>query len=472
MFSIDMSGCDIVLGVEWIINLGPILMDFKELTMEFNQEGQQYKFQCITVGSPKIISSHRMENLLKKVHSGIIAQLHAIHATETPSMLQYLQSILSEHQVVFSTPQGIYPSHGVHDHSIPLVPRNLPPNVRPYHHPFSPKNKIEKIIQELLTTGVIHHSTSPYSSHVVTVFKKQGSWCMCPDFHALNKLTIKDKFPIHVIDDLFDEFSGAYFFTKLDIHSRYHQIRMNNADIPKTAFQTHECHYEFLVRPFGLCNAPSTFQILMNHVFLHFLCHFVLVFFDDILIYSKTWTTHLAHVHHVLHVLSQHQIYLKQYKCDFGALEFNCLGHIVGKVGVGLDPKNIEAMQDWHLPKSLKRLLGFLGLTSYYHNFVKNYGNIVMPLTALLKKNSFTWTLATDQAFQTLQVAMCTTPVLALPDFAKTFVLDCDSSERGIGAILMQYGRPLAFMLGLRNVIFPSTFPFTILHIYPYSTTP
>jgi hypothetical protein len=220
---------------------------------------------------------------------------------------------------------------------------------------------------------------------------------------------------------------------------------MNEVDIPKTAFRTHEGHYEFLVMPFGLCNSPSTFQSLMNHVFHPFLHHFVLVFFDDILIYSKTWTTHLAHVDRVLHLLSQHQLFLKQSKCSFGTSEVEYLGHLVGKAGVRVDPKNIEAMQDWPCPKTLKILCGFLGLTGYYHKFVKNYGKIVTPLTALLKNNSFTWTPTAAQAFQTLKVAMCTTPVLALPDFTKTFVLECDASGRGIGAVLMQEGRPLAF---------------------------
>jgi hypothetical protein len=147
-------------------------MDFKELTMEFDQEGQQYKFQGITIGSPEIISSHRMENLLKKGHYGIISQLHAIQATETPSVLQDLQSILSKHQVVFSTPHKLPPSCGVHDHSIPLVPGIFPPNICPYRHPFSQKNEIEKMVQELLNTSIIHPSTIPYSSLVVMVLKK------------------------------------------------------------------------------------------------------------------------------------------------------------------------------------------------------------------------------------------------------------------------------------------------------------
>jgi hypothetical protein len=304
MFAIDMGGCDIMLGAYWLRTLGSILMHFKELTMQFDQEGHQYKFQGITAGSPEVISSHCMEKMLKKDHFGVIAQLHAIQATETPPVPQDLQALLSKHQMEFSTPQGLPPSHSVHDHSIPLVPGSLPPNIHPYRHPFSQKNEIEKMVQELLNAGVICPSMSPYSSPVVMVLKKEGSWRMCLDFRALNKLTIKDKFPIPVIDDLLDELSGAQFFTKLDLCSGYHQIHMKEAYIPKMAFLIHEGHYEFLVMPFVLCNSPSTFQSLMNHVFCPFLRHFVLVFFDDILIYRKTWTNRLTHVDRVLHLLS------------------------------------------------------------------------------------------------------------------------------------------------------------------------
>jgi hypothetical protein len=209
MFAIDMGGCDIVLGEDWLRTLGPILMDFKALTMQFDQEGHQYKFQGITASSPEVISSHCMEKLLKKCHSGVISQFHAIQATETPSVTEDLQALLSKHQMVFSTSQGLPPSCGVHDHSIPLVPGSLPPNIRSYRHSFSQKNEIEKMVHELLTAGVICSSRSHYSSPVVMVMKKKGSWRMCPNFRSLNKLTIKDKFPIPVIDDLLDELSGA-----------------------------------------------------------------------------------------------------------------------------------------------------------------------------------------------------------------------------------------------------------------------
>jgi hypothetical protein len=172
MFSIDMGGCDIVLGVEWLRTLGPIIMDFKELTMQFKQEGKNYQFQGLTIGSPEIISSHRMENILNKGHSGIISQLHSIQVVETPFVHPELQAFLSKNQAIFSTPQGLPPSHGVHDHSIPLVPGILPLNVRPYRHPFSQKNEIEKIVQEFLQVGVIHPNTIPYSSPVVMVPNK------------------------------------------------------------------------------------------------------------------------------------------------------------------------------------------------------------------------------------------------------------------------------------------------------------
>jgi hypothetical protein len=386
-----------------------------------------------------------MQNILKKGHSGIISQLHSIQSVETPSVHPDLQAILSKHQVVFFTPQGLPPSRGVPDHSIPLFIGSLPPNVLPYHHPFSQKNEIAKIVQEFNQEGYIHPSTSPCYSPMVMVLKKDTTWHMCLNFPALNKLTIKDKFPISIIDDLLDEVLGAQYFTKLDLDSQYHQIHMQEDDITNTAFQTHEGHYEFFSMPFGFCNAPSTFQSLVNHVICPFLHHFVLCFFGDILIYSKTWKSHLSHVDQILHLLSQHQLFLKQSKCAFGTLEVEYFCHIVGKAGVRVDPKNIEAMQDWSHPKNLKILHGYLSLTSYYRKFVKNYGNIATPLTALLKNNSFTWTPTVAQDFQTLNMAMCTTPVLTLPDFTNTFVLECDAFRKAIDVVLMQEGQPLAF---------------------------
>jgi hypothetical protein len=194
-------------------------MDFKELYMIFQLDGQKYQFQGINAGSPDIISSHRMEKILKNGHSYIISQFHAIQAIEIPSTIFHpnIQLILSKHHSFFDNPQGILPSHSPHDHSIPLDPGSLPPNVHLYCHPFYQKNEIEKIVQELLDADVIHPSTISYSSPLFMVLKKEGMWCMCPGFRALNEITIKDKFPIPFIDDLLDELSSAQLFTKLDL---------------------------------------------------------------------------------------------------------------------------------------------------------------------------------------------------------------------------------------------------------------
>eukprot|EP00253_Pinus_taeda_P012985 PITA_12985 len=382
MFAIHMGGCDIVLGADWLRTLGPITMAFQELYMIFKQNNHTHTLRGLQVGAPSIIISHRMEKLLKKGNHGVVAQFNAIQVVENkPSPIHpEMQQILNNHLSVFDKPQGLPPSRGEHDHSITLVPGYQPPN-----------NKIEKIIKELLEAGVIRPNISPYSSPVVMVLKKDGEWHMCPDFRALNKFTVKDKFPIPVIDDLLDELNGVQFFTKLNLRSGYHQIRMKEVDIPKTAFRTHEGHYEFLVIPFGLCNAPSTFQSLMNHILKPYLRKFVLVFFDDIIIYSCTWAAHLHPVDLLLQLLRKHKLFVKMSKFSFGMAEVEYLGHIVGREGVKVDPKKIQVMQEWPQPKTLKSLRGFLGLIGYYRKFVRNYGCIAKPLTQLLKKNSFFW---------------------------------------------------------------------------------
>lgn len=221
---------------------------------------------------------------------------------------------------------------------------------------------------------------------------------------------------------------------------------MTEEDIPKTAFRTHEGHYEFLVMPFGLTNAPSTFQALMNSVFRTYLRKFVLVFFDDILVYSNSFTDHLAHLQQVFERLRANQLQVKMSKCSFGQRSVDYLGHTISAAGVGVDRKKIQCIETWPKPATVKGLRGFLGLAGYYRKFVKDFGLISKPLTDMLRKDGFVWSTEAEKAFETLKDALTTTPILALPDFTKDFVIECDASNGGIGAILSQDRHPIAYL--------------------------
>lgn len=297
----------------------------------------------------------------------------------------------------------------------------------------------------MLADGIIRPSTSPFSSPVLLVKKKDGTWRFCVDYQALNTVTVKDRFPIPTVEELLDEVTGSRILSKLDLRAGYHQIRIHPNDVEKTAFRTHDGHFEFLVMPFGLSNAPSTFQSLMNSIFRQVLRKFILIFFDDILVYSPDWSSHIAHLREVLARLRTHHLFAKISKCEFGCTTIGYLGHIISGEGVAVDQDKIQTIQQWSLPDSVKALRRFLGLCGYYRRFVAHYASLAAPLTELLRKNAFIWTPTATQAFHQLKQALIKTPVLQLPDFNAPFVVQTDASGTGVGAILMQKGHPLAY---------------------------
>jgi hypothetical protein len=353
--------------------------------------------------------------------------------------------VVCEYPDVFSDElPGMPPDRDI-EFAIELQPGTAPISKRPYRMPRAELAELKKQLQELLDKGFIRPSTSPWGCPALFVKKKDESLRLCVDYHPLNAVTIKNKYPLPRIDVLFDQLVGAKVFSKIDLRSGYHQIKIRASDIPKTAFSTRYGLYEYLVMTFGLTNAPAYFMYLMNSVFMPELDKFVVVFIDDILVYSKNEDEHTEHLHIVLQRLHDHRLYAKLSKCDFWLREIKFLGHTISQDRISVDPEKVQVM-DWKPPTTVRQIWSFLGLAGYYRRFIPDFSRIAKPMTELLKKGvKYEWSQKCEDAFHTLRQHLTTAPVLAQPKNTKSFEVYCDASGTGLGCVLMQDNRVIAY---------------------------
>ncbi|KAJ9533992.1 hypothetical protein QJQ45_027094 [Haematococcus lacustris] len=361
-----------------------------------------------------------------------------------------LQTLLDEYSDVFKPLTDTPPERPV-GHTIPLVPDARPPVTPMYRLSKPEQEELKRQIQDYLSKGMIEPSSSPYAAPILFVQKKSGELRMCIDYRQLNKLTLRDQYPLPRIDDLFDRLSGCSVFSSLDLQAGYHQIRITPEDVPKTAFRTPEGHFQFKVLSFGLTNAPATFQRVMNDAFAPVLGKCALVYLDDILIMSKSLPEHLQHLRLVFDLLRKNKLYAKMSKCEFMQLTLRFLGHVISAGAISVDPDKVRAIVDWPVPSSLTQLQSFLGAANFVRKFVHNFSAISAPLTDLCGKLSatFPWHSWPDHerlAFYELKAAVANVPMLRLPDHTQPFQVYCDASLQGVGAVLMQDGYPLAYL--------------------------
>jgi hypothetical protein len=287
---------------------------------------------------------------------------------------------------------------------IELLPEIPPISKRPYRMPMNELVELKKQIAELQAKGFIRPTSSPWGAPGLFVEKKDGTQQMCVDYRSLNEVTIKNKYPLPRIEDLFDQMKGASVFSKIDLRSGYHQLKIRESDIPKTAFHTRYGLYEYTVMSFGLTNAPAYFMYLMNKVFMEYLDRFVVVFIDDILIFFKTMEEHAEHLRLVLEKLRSNQLYAKFSKCEFWLTKVAFLGHVISIRGVSVDPGKVKDVLNWMPPTTISEIQSFLGLEGYYRGFIKNFSKIAKPMTKLLEKNkTFEWTKKCQASFKELK---------------------------------------------------------------------
>ena len=321
--------------------------------------------------------------------------------------------------------------------------------------PLPQRDEIKKMIAEMQEKEIIAPSKSPWASPIILVPKKDGSLRFCVDYRKVNEITHKDAYPIPRIDDTLDTLAGSKCFSTLDLKSGYWQVEVDEKHREKTAFCTHEGLFHFNVMLFGLCNAPATFQRLMDMVLSGLQWSSYIVYIDDIIIVGKTFEAHLSNLRQVFERLDRAGLKLQPHKCQFMQPKVKFLGHVVSADGILPDPDKTCRVREWPIPTTIKETQQFLGLASYYRRFIKNFASVASPLHKLTEKNSeFKWTTQCQEAFDCLKTRLVSAPILALPDWSQPFILDTDASDMGIGAVLsqIQEGRECAVAYASRSL--------------------
>ncbi len=457
---------DLILGKPWFDEKNPDI-DWPNNLITLQHKGESIAFRA-DYYDQKILRDEGIISALemsKELDDGNIASMCVLkplpedyqnyeigdngEKLDSNGLEKYVDMLLEDYVEIFDREEPELVDRDI-EHEIELEPGSNPVAQQMYRLTFEELAELKKQILHYLEKGFIRPSKSPYGAPILFVRKKNGAMRMCVDYRGLNRITKKNRCPLPRIEELLDKLSGAKYFTSLDLDSAFHHIKITEKDIEKTAFRTPFGHFEFVVLPFGLCNAPATFQTLMNTIFRDELYQFVLCYLDDIMIFSKTLADHNKHVRHVCEKLKQHKLSVNKKKCLFFQTKIAWLGYVISENGIEVDQNKISTILEWPIPKNTTDILSFLGFTGYYRKFIEKYSHIALPLTELLKKNiSFFWTAKQQQAFETLKQKLTTAPVLILPSPDFPFELYTDASDFAYGGVLMQdQGRglqPVAF---------------------------
>ncbi|KAH0669077.1 hypothetical protein KY289_023570 [Solanum tuberosum] len=444
LVELNMVDFDVVLGMDWLhAYYASIDCRTRRVKFQFPSEPiLEWESQNVVVKG-RFISCIKARKLISK---GCLYHLVRVRDVESKTLLIESVPVVNEFLDVFPNDlPGVPPEREI-DFGIDLLPDTQPISIPPYRMAPAELKELKEQLRDLLEKGFIRPSQSPWGAPVLFVKKKDGSFRMCIDYRQLNRVTVKNKYPLPSIDDLFDQLQGASHFSKIDLRSGYHQVKVRECDIPKTAFRTRYRHYEFVVMSFGLTNALAIFMDLMNRIFKPYLDSFVVVFIDDTLIYSHSEEEHMGHLRVVLQRLREEKLYAKYEKCEFWLREVAFLGHVVSGDGIKVDPKKTDVIRNWPRPLTPSDIRSFLGLAGYYRRFVSGFSSIASPMTKLTqKKAKFEWTDECERSFQTLKDKLVSAPILSLPDGLEGFVVYCDASRVGLGCVLMQNGKVIAY---------------------------